>query len=483
MGRKIFGLDIRSDAVSAVLVDNSIKGIVIESHIHVPLEMTEGDNNGNLSEALEMIASEINITDAVSVVSIPADQISYRNIQVPFREPKKIRQVLPFELEPLLPFSVDDLVIDFNTLTFPENSVDTGILAATVERGKLASYKEDLAAYHIDPQSVAVGGYQTILCLSQLSEIPEQSLFIDIDIGRSTLFAVISGHVHLVRSFIMRSSPSMAPAQLCTKIQQTISASEDILGADYEPDVIYVTGKGLKENNYEEQMAGIFELPVKRINLVQDADANMLEQPDHSWAPELMDNAFALALSEIVGIEGLNLSRRQFAAKKYWMAHKTNIIKSGVLLGVVLILALMNVVFSYHSMQRQADDLDKQIQGIFKSAFPEAKIVDPLRQMQAMIKEAKGQSTGPEEADNTVRAIDVLNDISKFIPQQSDVTLSRFIIGPDNVQISGDTDTFNTVDDIKTKLEQGKLFKKITTITSTKDNSENRINFKLKIDL
>jgi len=79
--------------------------------------------------------------------------------------------------------------------------------------------------------------------------------------------------------------------------------------------------------------------------------------------------------------------------------------------------------------------------------------------------------------------IDVLNDISNLVPKELDVAVSRFVFGPDNVQISGDTDTFNTVDDIKTMLEQGKLFKKITTINSSKDNTENRINFKLKIDL
>jgi len=344
MGRKFFGLDIRSDAVSAVLIDNSIKGNVIEAHLHIPLTVDPEDNSSNFSEALETITEEMTISDAVTAVSFPADQVSYRNIQVPFREPRKIQQVLPFELEPILPFSVDNLVVDFNTLTLPEQSENTGILAATVEKGELALFKENLTAYQIDPQSVCVGGYQTVLCLSQLSDIPDHALFVDIDNRRSTLFAVVSGQIRLVRSFTFRSSLSMPPGLLSTKIQQTISASEEILGADFEPGAIFLTGQGVRTNEYETHMSEIFDLPVKKIDLVRDADITMLEQPDQSWVPELMDNAFALALSEMVGIDGLNLSKRQFAAKKYWMAHKSKIIRSGILLGVVLVLALVNLI-------------------------------------------------------------------------------------------------------------------------------------------
>ena len=132
MGRKFFGIDIRSNAVSAVLVDNSIKGNIIDAHLHIPLATDPEEDGNGLSEALEMITQEMNITDSVSVASFPADQISYRNIQVPFSDHKKIKQVLPFELEPVLPFAVDDLAIDFNTITLPGNNENTGVLAAAV---------------------------------------------------------------------------------------------------------------------------------------------------------------------------------------------------------------------------------------------------------------------------------------------------------------------------------------------------------------
>jgi len=46
----------------------------------------------------------------------PGVFFSSRNLQVPFSNPKKIRMVLPFEIEPHLPFQAEDLAIDFSIL-------------------------------------------------------------------------------------------------------------------------------------------------------------------------------------------------------------------------------------------------------------------------------------------------------------------------------------------------------------------------------
>ena len=93
MSRKILGLDIRPDAVSAVLINSSIKGTVIEAHEHVPLSGRKEDRNG-LSASLETIEQKMDISDSICVASFPADEISFRNIQVPFKGQKKIKKIL-----------------------------------------------------------------------------------------------------------------------------------------------------------------------------------------------------------------------------------------------------------------------------------------------------------------------------------------------------------------------------------------------------
>jgi hypothetical protein len=95
MSRKILGLDIRPDAVSAVLINSSIKGTVIEAHGRVPLSGRKEDRNG-LSASLETIEQKMDISDSICVASFPADEISFRNIQVPFKGQKNLNRPFRF---------------------------------------------------------------------------------------------------------------------------------------------------------------------------------------------------------------------------------------------------------------------------------------------------------------------------------------------------------------------------------------------------
>ena len=87
----------------------------------------------------------------------------------------------------------------------------------------------------------------------------------------------------------------------------------------------------------------------------------------------------------------------------------------------------------------------------------------------------------PGETEKSIRTIDILNNISNRIPRETDVTLTRMVIGSENVVISGDTDTFNSVDNIKSRLEQVDAFKKIIISSANINKSDNRVHFNLKI--
>ena len=89
----------------------------------------------------------------------------------------------------------------------------------------------------------------------------------------------------------------------------------------------------------------------------------------------------------------------------------------------------------------------------------------------------------PGELGENRLVIDMLRAISKQIPKKTDVNLSRLVIGEENILISGDTNTFNAVDDIKSRLEMVDFFKTITITSTNKDKSGNRIRFKMKLAL
>ena len=484
MSRKILGLDIRPDAVSAVLIDSSIKGTVIEAHGYVPLSGRKEDRNG-LSASIETIEQKMDISDAICVVSFPADEISFRNIQVPFKGPKKIKKILPYELEPTLLFPVEDLIIDFIHIEIPDLTNTNNLITAAVEKSKLQSFLDTLATFNIEPVIVTVGGYPTAFSLANFLDSHKNWFFVDIDNHKSTIFIILSGRVCLIRSFPIHSAARLYKIKsLCGNIRRTIYALEKILGLDFEPNGGFITGCGIDDLGFDKDMEQALGIPIERVDMLRFADILKPQSPPPSWNPSLMDNALSLALMEIEGAKGFNFRKGPFALKKFWEENKKNLIQTGVFFVLVLSLGWFNVFLDSYFMEKRLARLNHQITGIFTSTFPEIKnIVDPVQQMKINIQQAGNNALLPGETEKQIRAIDILNTISKVIPKDMDVILTRFVMGSESVSISGDTDSFNSVDNIKSKLEQADIFKKIIISAANIDKFDKRVHFKLKVNL
>jgi type II secretory pathway component PulL len=484
MSRKILGLDIRHDSVSAVILKTDIKGTAKDAHLHVPIS-NHVDSESGLAASLETIVEKIDISGSICVASFPANEISYRNIQVPFKRRKKIKKILPYELEPTLPFPVDDLIIDFYVLELPDNTNRNNLISAAVEKSRLQTYLETLAAFNIEPEIVTVGGYPAALCAAGLVNMRENWLLVDIDNSKSTLFAILAGGVCLIRSFSIRSDDRSSKMEsLCTNIRRTLFALEEIIGLDFKPDGIFITGCGLDDSGFDRDMEQILGFPVKRMDLVRDTDIIKEHTTSQLWNSHQMDNAFSLALMEIEGRNGLNFRKGPFAAKKFWEEHKKSLIKTGILVGLVLAVVFFNVALDSYFMGKKLAGLNNQITGVFTSTFPEVKkIVDPLHQMRIKIQDARKNALLTGQTEKNISTIDILNNISKLIPKNIDVNLTRLVIGVESIVISGNTDTFNSVDNIKNRLEKSDLFKKIIISSANIDKSDNRVRFKLKVNL
>jgi len=486
MSKRILGLDIRYNAVSAVLIQSSIKENWIESHEYAPLSDPK-EFAGSLTGALEAIFAKIDPAGAQCVASFPADQISFRNLKVPFKKQKKISQILPFEIESTLPFPVDDLIIDFQTLKIPfqtDSTDESDIIAAAVDKSGLKSYLDILAGFKVEPDIITAGGYPVALCLSKLADTPEHFLVADIGPGKSTVSVINSGQICLIRSFPISSDTTSRAVSIGINIRQTLSAFEEMLNLDFQPSVVFITGCGLSDPSMEQDMARALEIPVQKVDMVYNTTLALKNDPEDSWHPEQMDNAFALALIEAEGLDGLNFRKGPFAAKKLWDEHKKSFIKIGILAGLMFVLAMANIMIDSYSMEKKLARLNYQINDVFKKTFPKVKkIVDPLQQMRLKIQKAQQTSLLPIETGKHILMIDILNDISKGITKDTDVEFTRLVIGSGNVLITGNTDTFNSVDDMKSRLEKVEYFKKITISSANIERSSNRIRFNLKVQL
>jgi len=484
MSRKILGLDIRRDAVSAVVVKSGMSGSWIESYARVSVSVKEASFEEELKRSLESISGQINITDAVCVVALPAVDVTYRNLKAPFKEVKKVRQVLPFELETDLPYQVDDIVFDFNMLDTPLDTDRPQLFAAVLEKQRIAVLLDLLTPFKIEPDILTIGGYAMGQYLSRLSGKKHCQVFLDIGDSYTTMVLSLSGDVCLVRTFSIAGSDKSKLRSMYSQINRTLLAFGQKSGVTCNIDEIQITGSYLTTADVGPDLESFFGVPVTRADLMQTSGKIVLSSKEKTWEPYLMDGALSLVLNELSGFDALNFRRDRRGIEKAWIENKRDILKTCCLGGIVALLFLAYSIVNYYTLKQRVETRHTEIMEIFQTTFPDVtQIVDPVHQMRVKLEELGKGISQPGEFAASVKIIDILNDISRLVPEKQDVELVSIVVGSDSVVVSGNTDTFNAVDDMKVGLEKAEIFKSVSISSANMDQSGTRVRFKLKVAL
>jgi general secretion pathway protein L len=408
---------------------------------------------------------------------------SSRNLQVPFANAKKIRMVLPFEMEPSLPFQAEELAIDFSMLPGSAAAGETQVLAVAVEKARLAAVVEALAGIAIDPERVTLSGLSTAAWIGRTA--PAEDALLVLDLGRTfaALFLVAASRVRLIRSFPLPPDGPTRRRSLQDHVRTTLGVLGEMEGMPPAPGTAVVTGEGLEGTDLE-ALAAALPLVLRPLDLRERLNVLCDDELSLAWNPARMDGALALAMAEIEGVECLNFHRSQFPGRKIVSRYRAPLLKTGALAAAMLLLMFASVLIQSHLQQRRVAGLDQQIAAIFSATFPDVKKpADPYQQMQIGLQELKKSAALPGEALPAARSIDILKSISDSIPQEIAVVFERLVLGPDSILISGSTAAFNSVDEIKGHLERVAGFKKVTISSANTDRSGKEVNFQLKVDL
>ena len=484
MSRKVLGLDIRRDAVAAVIVKSGMKGSWIENYIHVPISVKDNSFEDELKRALESIIGKIDVADAVCIVTLPAVDVAYRNLKAPFKEVKKVRQILPFELETDLPYQAEDIVFDFNMLA-SSLVTDTPLLfSAAIEKQRVAELVKLLNSFNLEPDILTIGGYAMGQYLARMSAEKQCQVFLDIGDIYTTMVLSLSGDVCLVRTFSIAASDKSKIRLISSQINRTLLSFEQKSGLNCDIDEIRITGSYLATTDVDQDLESFFGAPVIRADLIESSPKIVLSSKGETWKSHLMDGALSLVLNELSGFDVLNFRRGRMGMEKAWLENKKDILRTCCLGVVVALMFLGYSIVNYYTLKQRVETRHAEIIEIFQTTFPEVtQIVDPVHQMRVKL-EAAGKSISlPGEISASVKTIDILNDISRLIPEKQDVELVSIVVGSDNVVVTGNTDTFNAVDDMKSGLEKADIFQSVSISSANMNQSGTRVRFKLKVAL
>jgi Tfp pilus assembly PilM family ATPase len=504
MPDKILGLDIGDSSLKAVQVTGGLRGYQVSACTRVEIGQDEG-----LEDALRRLFQEMAFDGGVCVASFQADRLSFRNLSMPFKDKKKIGQTIGYQLEPMLPFSVEALTTDY---VVSEYSEANRILSASVQQEALEQYLDCLAVHHIDPDVVDISGVPTAIQLAKQDDGPSDALFIDMGSTASSAILFSGRTLVLVRSFhfggytitdhiaqlkeLSRDEAERLKCggdvdgfvgvvkplvqAFCQEVQNTLHAFRCEVMAEAYPEKVFLSGGGALYPGMAAMLQECLEMPVAPVDLVEQTGLEMDENTSEGWNPLLMNSALALALRNTKGKDSFNFRVGKFRKQKRYDQLKEEIKRIGTYVAIILLVVIADVSADYYVLQKRHNHVQGQITSVFKKTFPEVKrIVDPAQQMRVKIREAKESMLFPAEAFAHGAVVDVLRDMILRIPKTADVDVSSLIIDEERVRLKGHTDSFNTVDAVKNGLQESAYFKDVAIASAQLDRSGNRVRFEL----
>jgi general secretion pathway protein L len=482
--KRILGLDIRSHYISAVLVRSSLKGLWLEDGLSVDIQPPLTESGEGFSRAMEAVLSRLDAQKTVCAASFPFKHPLYRNIAVPFSEKKKIRQIISFELEPMVPRSLEDYIVDFQTLQNGKNPEhQTDLLVGAVLKDEVRQYIDALVPFGVDPETIGIGCQTTAVVLEEKMTGISNWVLLDMEPDHVDMAVAINRRVCMMRSFSIPADVDCLPLFVSTRILHTVLAVRDQFGEIDFPEKVLITGSLGENADIQEAISTQLDIPVQPANLTSQADIRLTREPEWLEKASRFNTAFALCMAEADSKPVFNFRKGSLAIKKFWTDHSTDIVRTGIFAGILLILLGMGHIVQSNVLKKNAEALDRQIIELFESTFPGAKTVPgtAIAQMQVKIQEKKKTALFSDETSTHVRSIEIINEISRLTPKEVDVVITNLVVSPGNVTISGDTATFNMVDDLKGRLEKSDFFSEVIITSANLNKSGNRVDFKLKL--
>ncbi len=491
MAKRLLSIDIREDVVCGVMLSfGSRIASVVNCGISVPGDRT-------LSETVAEVLDQVGYDEEPCRISLGAENFFYRNLSFPFSDKRKIEKILAIELDGNVVVDMEELLVD--SLISGKKGEDSAVVAAMIDRELLQAKLDELAELHLDPEIIAISNAQTAL---QLNRLKDQTDFVLLDAGcsRVTLFVMTDGRMRLIRNMVYedgslanftidRNSQQVSPRRpekieasitsLCREVKHTLHASEDI-----EPHLpIFLIGALANVPEVATFLSRNLGCEVHTCDLVEEKQISVGLECG-LWRSDMMTPALALGLRAGKKQSGFNFRKDEFVKKLSFEKYKKHLPRVGIPVAVCLLVAIIFLWNDLNLKEKELNRLTKQGAQVFAATMPGVtRIVDPVKQLDAEIKQMKKGTLGEASNLSDIKVLDLMAEISVRVPKNINVHVVRMVADRNSILIRGLTDNFNSVDNLKKVLEKSDYFSAVTINSANLSRKGSGIRFELKVEL
>jgi type IV pilus assembly protein PilM len=252
---RILGFSIQDDIVSCVQVYATRSKIFVEKTIKEKIEDGSLDTQTErTAQAIKKILANVGKYKQIWV-SISSSIVVFKEMEVPFKDTDKIRMVLDYEIEPMLPFSIDEAITDFIITKYSKEENKSQILAAAVRQQDLVATLEIYRAAGIEPANISIDLFALYSLYQQIPEyqnIKNACAIIDIGSNHSRIAFLQNGELRLTR-IMPRGINNILKA-----INSETNISIDILKENLEKFGLQEIGNSVYDKSAKQQFISFF---------------------------------------------------------------------------------------------------------------------------------------------------------------------------------------------------------------------------------
>jgi len=516
------GVDLGAHTLKVVELRSTWKGfeVVKAAERRLPTDNASPCPPEQMAQALTELLSAHAIKPAHVVSAIPAHATFVRNLTLPFRDARRIRDVLKFELEPHIPYPVEDVIVDFAKVRDTETG-GSEVLAAAVPTMAMADHLRIFELAGLLPEVVdwEIFGELNAYLAWRSALDPSPVALVNLGASKTTVKIIKDGSIRFNRS-IIRGGNALTES-IRQRLGLTFAQAEALKVSDRDRDRASIADTidsflGLLAKEIDHTLmaynARAGEPPVQEIVLLGGGAGlpEALPYFEHHYgipttlfdvnqqlfppSPLILQSQAGLVMPVSLGLavrqlsrraSGMDFRREEFALRKGYDEVRGHLLTLGGMVALLVGLSLFNLYYHLHAKEIQYAALRQQVEAIFRDTFPDVRRIsneteqgrEKLREIQANLK-GVGALSGPQGS-----ALEMLRELAIRTPQALQVKITDLTISTEGISISGETQSFDGVDALKKAYASSPYFDEINVSQARAGSGGKGVEFKLAFTL
>ena len=487
MPQQALGIALEDNHVAMVRLTGHSKAYDVTLALRQPLPVhDDADEQAELRrETVQQLVETHGLRGDTVLAALPTHHAVLRNLTLPFRDQRRLRQMMTFALAEHMPFEPEDVVVDFRPLPVQQVPQQTQVLVAGMPKQEIAETLTLLRGAGVEPGvlDLDVFSLASAAVLGGKS-VPGKTALLSVQPGRTLLTLLHDGVPVFARSLAqgtLADDGALPDAQkLGKQLQHTLYACEHAVQLTYEPDLVLLFGAD--RESLGQLAVGLHEATGMPAHVWRIEAPGY--KPAHAGDAGPAGHPIALGAA-LRGLHrqtrGLNLRRGEFAPHSNLRELRGQLVALGVLAVAVAGLGLGSLYLQNHFKSRRLAQVQDGIAKAFREMLPGARMVQPVAQMREKMGDldrrlrAFGGLTGAQ-----LSGLAVLRELSTRVPASLRVEIDDLTINGDVVELSASTASYDNVVRLQNALAASPLLSDVT-INNTRQGLNNTVQFKLSL--